>query len=114
MITRLTAAYTRFSRQMHNTYKTSLSELVQPRSVGNPQQESHQAKSEENLRERQLDELRSTGTLKNLESILNEDEKSLLRKLFPEKVQSYSPDGQLITNGQADVKSKGKSLDTRM
>jgi len=114
MITRLTAAYTRFSRQMHQSYKTSLSELVQPQSVRNTPQESQQVKNQENLREQQLEELRSTGTLKNLEAILNEDEKSLLRKLFPEKVRSYSPDGQLVTNSKADVKSKGKSLDTRM
>jgi len=114
MITRLTAAYTRFSRQMDRTYKSSLAELVRTRSGGETQQQIQQAKDNENLRERQLEELRSTGTLKNLETILNEDEKSLLRKLFPEKVRSYSPDGQLVTNTRSEVKSKGKSLDTRM
>ncbi|MEJ2051536.1 MAG: hypothetical protein P8Y60_17165 [Calditrichota bacterium] len=114
MITRLTAAYTRFSRQMHRTYTSSLSELVRPRATETAREQSQPTRSDRNLQEKQLEDLRSTGTLKNLETILNEDEKSLLRKLFPDKVRSYSQDGQLVTNTQPNDKGKGKSLDTRM
>jgi len=106
MISKVTSAYDRFNRQIQN----KLSLVAKP---AHQKQESNPAvaKKEKTLRDQQLNQLRETGTLDNLQSILNESEKSLLQKLFSDRFAHYSQEGEVLAESETGINNKGYSLD---
>ncbi len=111
MITRLTTAYGKFSRQLNGNSGLNLSEkLARGRPVKGDSNPSVHTEIV-SRREAQVEQLRTSGTLDNLQSILDESERALLQKLFPEKLHRYEQDGHAVTDASLVDREKGKSID---
>ncbi len=106
MISKVTSAYDRFNRHMQNKLSSVAKPAHQKQGT-----DSAVTKKKTTLRDQQLNQLRETGTLDNLQSILNESEKSLLQKLFSDRFAHYSQEGEVLSESETGINNKGYSLD---
>lgn len=99
MSNRISSAYQQFSQQVHRQGNSNAVQQVDRKqelqSVEDSQKSTNRdSKQLEATRKAQLRQLRETGTLKNLRSILSEDEETLLQKLFSGQNQTYNRQGE--------------------
>ncbi len=108
MISRITSAYDHFSKlRQKQSHPGSQDAAVHRKNVEQEAPSSPRGGAQE----KQVQQLRETGTLENLQAILDESEKALLKKLFPERSHRYSQEGDVITDSGTQLHNKGYSLD---
>ncbi|HKJ69853.1 MAG TPA: hypothetical protein VKA68_17990, partial [bacterium] len=85
MISRITSAYGYFSKLRQKYSQPGSGETEVSRNALEHTAHSSSRGAMQEIREKQVQQLRETGTLDNLQVILDESEKALLRKLFPDR-----------------------------
>ena len=98
MDNRISSAYQQFSQQIQRQQNSDSVRQIERHQDIQPVQETPQSAEQQDAkvstaRKAQLKQLRETGTLENLRSILSEDEETLLEKLFPDQKQTYDRRG---------------------
>ncbi len=106
MLARIAAqAYARFSAFASNVTRAAQMQK-HPQASGNMALEYAKHINQENTQEArkfQIKQLRDTGTLDNLQNILNESEERLLRKLFADRpLQSGSIQNMVLKGSRLD------------
>lgn len=107
---KIAAAYQQFSQPIQKHQGTQTAGAAQSHTVTPPKQSPDSPPRMNHQQLAQLQQLRESGTLDNLQAILSEDEASLLSKLFPEGRKSYDAGAQAKPSHQ---QGKGSLLDTR-
>ncbi len=119
MTNRISTAYQQFSQQIQRQSEPTASRKVITKNVIQPSKESPVQQPDKSSRlsqtqKVQLKQLRETGTLENLRSILSEDEESLLGKLFPERWNGYSGSGKNLPVQSSLENIKGGFYDQKV
>lgn len=111
MISRITSAYDHFSKLRQKQSQPESRDTAVSRKNAEQGAPSSPRGGTQEIQEKQVRQLRETGTLDNLQTILDESEKVLLKKLFPDRSHRYSQDGDVITDSGPQLTNKGYSLD---
>ncbi len=118
-MSRITSAYQQFSQQVRRTGDLTGPGQVQgqsrTREQSGPEQSQSTSRTHLSREQRQqVRQLRETGTLENLSTILSEDEEILLGRLFGGNFQSYDASAGAKRQANTTVPSRGGIVDTRM
>ncbi|MCF7802835.1 MAG: hypothetical protein K9N46_07135 [Candidatus Marinimicrobia bacterium] len=114
MTGKITSAYQQFSHRIQRQQESQQPPSVRQSNSKNKSQNSVQSAPTSQRtgdQQRQLRQLRETGTLENLRTILSEDEESVLARIFPETNTSYTADAQ--KQSQRTKPAKGGLLDLK-
>lgn len=119
MTNKISSAYQQFSQQVRRQSETTASRKIASKNSVQPAETArHNSPTDKTQLSRaqkaQLKQLRETGTLENLRSILSEDEETLLGKLFPEQHGGYTQRGNLSQKHSAIGNIKGGFFDQRL
>lgn len=119
MTSRITSAYQQFSQQIRRTGDTTRSGQVQHGSKTNEQSpagKTGDATRSSLTREQrqQVRELKESGTLENLSTILSQDEEVLLGKLFGGNYRSYDASAGPKRQLHQNVSPRGGIIDTKL